>query len=332
MAPAERLTILILEVRDADTSRPLYQEASMTQEIGIVGVGRMGTEIAANLVSADRQVTAYVRRPDRIGELAALGIRPTLKLENLTHCDVVITMLPDDRAVCEVVNGANGLASLLPRGAVHLSMSTIGTATATCLASTHAVRDQGYVAAPVFGNPSAAKAKQLFIIGAGHSDYISRCQPLFDSIGQRTFSVGSDPAHANLIKLLGNMMTATTLETIAETVAVLLKRDMDPKLFIDILVNTMFGGLAHRKYGDRIVRRDYTPGFVLPLVLKDVRLALAEAEQAGAPFPSAGVVRDRLITGIARGYADLDWTALGLIAAQEAGLDYASSLEHMRKE
>jgi 3-hydroxyisobutyrate dehydrogenase-like beta-hydroxyacid dehydrogenase len=82
----------------------------------------------------------------------------------------------------------------------------------------------------------------------------------------------------------------------------------------------MFGGLAHRKYGDRIVRRDYAPGFVLPLVLKDVRLALAEAEQAGAPFPSAGVVRDRLITGIARGYADLDWTALGLIAAQEAGL------------
>ena len=292
----------------------------MTLEIGMVGLGRMGTEIAANLVSAERQVIAYIRRPDRVGELSALGIRPTLKLENLADCDVVISMLPDDNAVRDVVCGANGLASSLQRGAIHLSMSTIGTATAAFLANEHAVRDQGYVAAPVFGNPSAAKARQLFIIAAGHSADVSRCQPLFDRIGQRTFVVGSDPAHANLIKLLGNMMTATALEAIAETVAVLLKRDLDPKLFIDILINTMFGGLAHRKYGDRIVRRDYAPGFVLPLVLKDVRLALAEAEQAGAPFPSAGVVRDRLITGIARGYADLDWTALGLIAAQEAGL------------
>jgi 3-hydroxyisobutyrate dehydrogenase-like beta-hydroxyacid dehydrogenase len=292
----------------------------MASEIGVIGLGRMGTQIAANLVSAERQVTAYVRRPERIGALSTLGIRATMKLENLAHCDIVITMLPDDASVREVLYGANGLASQLQRGAIHLSMSTIGTATAEYLAREHAVRDQGYVAAPVFGNPAAATARQLFIIAAGRSADLSRCQSLFDSLGQRTFVVGSDPAHANLIKLLGNMMTATALEAIAETVAVLLKRGLDPKLFIDILINTMFGGLAHRKYGDRIVRRDYTPGFVLPLVLKDVRLALAEAEEAGAPFPSAGVVRDRLITGIARGYADLDWTALGLIAAQEAGL------------
>ena len=172
----------------------------MALEIGIVGVGRMGTEIAANLVSAERQVTAYIRRPDRVAALSALGIRPTLKLENLRHCNVVITMLPEDNAVRGVVCGANGLASRLQRGAIHLSMSTIGTATATYLASTHAVRDQGYVAAPVFGNPSAAKAKQLFIIAAGRSADVSRCQPLFDSIGQRTFVVGSDPAHSNLIK------------------------------------------------------------------------------------------------------------------------------------
>jgi 3-hydroxyisobutyrate dehydrogenase-like beta-hydroxyacid dehydrogenase len=304
----------------------------MTLEIGVVGLGRMGTEIATNLVSAERQVTAYVRRHERIGELSALGIRATLKLENLAHCDIVISMLPDDNSVREVVCSANGLASQLRRGAIHLSMSTIGTATAEFLAGKHAVRDQGYVSAPVFGNPAAARARQLFIIAAGNTADLNRCQLLFDVLGQRTFVVGSDPAHANLIKLLGNMMTATTLEMLAETAAVLLKRGLDPRHFIDILTNTMFAGLAHRTYGDRIARRDYAPGFPLPLVLKDVRLALAEAEEAGAPFPSAGVVRDRLITGIARGYGDLDWTALGLIAAQEAGLDFATSLQHMHKE
>jgi 3-hydroxyisobutyrate dehydrogenase-like beta-hydroxyacid dehydrogenase len=85
----------------------------------------------------------------------------------------------------------------------------------------------------------------------------------------------------------------------------------------------MFGGRVHRIYGDKIIRQSYTPGFVIPLALKDVRLALAEAESAGTPMPSVGVVRDRLITGIARGYAGLDWTALGLIAAEEAGLHVA---------
>ena len=212
-------------------------------------------------------------------------------------------------------------ASGLKRGAIHLSMSTISTATASQLAAEHARHGQGYVAAPVFGNPDAAKARQLFIVAAGALADVERCQPLFDSLGQKTFVVGTDPSQANLVKLLGNMMTATTLEMLGEVVAVALKRGLDPKTFIDIMTSTMFGGRAHKIYGDKIVSQSYAAGFVLPLVLKDVRLALAEAENAAAPMPSVDVVRDRLITGIARGYADLDWSALGLIAAQEAGLN-----------
>jgi 3-hydroxyisobutyrate dehydrogenase-like beta-hydroxyacid dehydrogenase len=119
------------------------------------------------------------------------------------------------------------------------------------------------------------------------------------------------------------MMTATTLEMLGEVVAVALKRGLDPKSFLDIMTSTMFGGRVQKLYGDKIVAKSYAAGFVLSLVLKDTRLALAEAETAGAPMPSVNVVRDRLITGIARGYADLDWTALGLIAAQEAGLNAA---------
>src|SRR6266576_6896564 len=107
---------------------------------------------------------------------------------------------------------------------------------------------------------------------------------------------------------------------LGEVVAVALKRGLDPKPFIDFLTSTMFGGRVHKIYGDKIIRQSYAPGFGMPLALKDVRLALAEAENAGAPMPSVSVVRDRLITGIARGYGELDWTALGLIAAEEAGL------------
>jgi 3-hydroxyisobutyrate dehydrogenase-like beta-hydroxyacid dehydrogenase len=120
-------------------------------------------------------------------------------------------------------------------------------------------------------------------------------------------------------------MMATTLEMLGETIALLRKRGLDPKLFVDVLTNTMFGGRAHRVYGDRIVAQSYAPGFALPLALKDVRLALAEAEDARAPMPTVSIVRDRLITGSARDYADLDWTALSLIAAEEAGIKAARS-------
>jgi 3-hydroxyisobutyrate dehydrogenase-like beta-hydroxyacid dehydrogenase len=294
-------------------------------EIGFVGLGQMGTAMAANLAAAGRRVIAYIRRPDRMGKLEAMGLKPTTDMGDLLDCELVISMLPDDAAVREVVfgrddNDLGGLAAGLMPGATHLSMSTIGTATASLLASEHARHGQSYVAAPVFGNPDAAKARQLFIVAAGASADVERCRPILDALGQRTFVIGADPQDANLFKLLGNMMSATALEMLGEVVAVVRKRGLDPRPFIELMTSTMFGGRAHKIYGDKIARQDYAAGFVLPLVLKDVRLALAEAENAGVPMPSVSVVRERLITGIARGYGELDWTALGLIAAEDAGL------------
>jgi 3-hydroxyisobutyrate dehydrogenase-like beta-hydroxyacid dehydrogenase len=294
-------------------------------EIGFVGLGQMGTAMAANLAAAGRRVIAYIRRPDRMGKLEAMGLKPTTDMGDLLDCELVISMLPDDAAVREVVfgrddNDLGGLAAGLMPGATHLSMSTIGTATASLLASEHARHGQSYVAAPVFGNPDAAKARQLFIVAAGASADVERCRPILDALGQRTFVIGADPQDANLFKLLGNMMSATALEMLGEVVAVVRKRGLDPRPFIELMTSTMFGGRAHKIYGDKIARQDYAAGFVLPLVLKDVRLALAEAEKSSVPMPSVSVVRDRLITGIARGYGELDWTALGLIAAEDAGL------------
>jgi 3-hydroxyisobutyrate dehydrogenase-like beta-hydroxyacid dehydrogenase len=300
-------------------------------EIGFVGLGNMGAAMAANLAASGRRVIAYVRRPDQIGKLEALGLRPTTDIGDLLDCKVVISMLPDDDAVREIVFGhrdigLDGLAAGLMPGAIHLSMSTISTAAASLLASEHGRNGQGYVAAPVFGNPDAARARQLFIIVAGVPADVERCQPILDNLGQRTFVIGADPQDANLVKLLGNMMSATALEMLGEVVAVVRKRGLDPQPFVDIMTSTMFGGRAHKIYGDKIARQTYAAGFVLPLVLKDVRLALAEAEKAGVPMPSVGVVRDRLITGIARGYGDLDWTALARIAEEEAGLYAVSSV------
>jgi 3-hydroxyisobutyrate dehydrogenase-like beta-hydroxyacid dehydrogenase len=294
--------------------------------IGFVGLGHMGIAMAANLAAAGRQVIAYVRRAEQMGKLGALGLKPTTDIADVSDCEFVISMLPDDAAVREVVSGrpelgADGLAKRLIPGAIHLSMSTISTAASSELASEHARYGQGYVAAPVFGNPDAAKARQLFVIAAGVPADVERCRPIFDALGQQTFRVGSAPATANLIKLVGNAMSAATLEILGEVLALARKRGLDPQEVLAILTGTMFGSRVHRIYGGKIAGQQYAVGgFVFPLALKDIRLALNEADSAGVPMPSVSVVRDRLITGIARGYSELDWSALGLLAAEEAGL------------
>jgi 3-hydroxyisobutyrate dehydrogenase-like beta-hydroxyacid dehydrogenase len=293
--------------------------------IGFAGLGRMGTAMAANLAASGAHVIAYVRRTNHMPMLEALNIQPTTNIAKLFGCSFVISMLPDDNAAREIVFGRQdvgsvGLVNGMMPGAIHLSMGTLSTATASQLASAHAQHGQGYVAAPVFGNPTAAKARQLYIAAAGPPDDVERCRPLLDDLGWQTFVIGTDPAQANLFKLLGNMLTATTLETLGEIAAVIRKRGLDPQPFMNLMTSTNFGGRAHRIYGDKIASQSYEAGFVIPLALKDVRLALAEAETAGAPMPSVGIVHDRMITGIARGYGELDWTALGLIAAEEAGI------------
>ena len=291
-------------------------------KLGFVGLGLMGTAMAANLARAGYALHALVRRPEQINQLQMPGITPTLHLPDLFDCDIVLSMLPDDQAVRSVFfgtnNGIDGLADHLPNAAIHICMSTTSTAAAAEFADAHQRRGQGYVAAPVFGNPDAAKARQLAIIVAGPALHCERVRPLVENFG-RIFVVGAEAVQANLIKLLGNMMTATSLEVLAEVTTVLRKRGLDPQQFVDIMTGTMFGSRVHSIYGNRIVTGDYAPGLSMLLALKDVRLALAEAEQAGAPMPSVSLVRDRMITAIARGHASLDWTALGLVAQEEAG-------------
>jgi 3-hydroxyisobutyrate dehydrogenase-like beta-hydroxyacid dehydrogenase len=340
-----------LELRCVPTARPAIRDRGDTSpggppsdaqrliepRVGFIGLGRMGVAMATNLVQGGCNVVGLVRRRDRLDELSALGLTPTVDIADLFDCAIVVSMLPDDAAVRQVVFGRHaasepdGLAAGLMPGSVHLSMSTISTAAAAEMAAEHARCGQGYVAAPVFGNPDAARARQLFVIAAGAAADVDRCGPILDLLGQRTFVVDTNPAIANLIKLAGNVMTATTVEMLGEVLALARKRGIDPELLLDILTSTMFGSRAHTIYGAKIAAQRYAPGgFVFPLALKDVRLALAEAEAAGVPMPSVSVVRDRLIAGMARGYADLDWSALGLLAAEEAGLGRADTIGQAR--
>jgi hypothetical protein len=161
--------------------------------IGFVGLGRIGTVMAANLVAAGHKVIVYVRRREQIEQLAALGLDSRTDIADLFECEFVITMLPY-AAVPEIVlepqdfPGGGLTAGMMP-SAIHLSMSTISTATTSQLARELAHYGQGYIAAPVFGNPDAARARELFIVAAGAEADLDRCQPIFAALGQQVFRV-----------------------------------------------------------------------------------------------------------------------------------------------
>ncbi|MBN8913925.1 MAG: NAD(P)-dependent oxidoreductase, partial [Rhizobiales bacterium] len=282
--------------------------------IGFIGLGRMGLPMASNLAAAGNKVIAYNRHPERHEALAAAGLTPTEKLGDLFSCGLVVSMVSDNQAATEIVFGQTGawpwagLAAGLRKGAVHLSMSTIGPDVSTRLAAEHARHDQGYVAAPVFGNPDAAKAHELVIVAAGTAELLQRCEPVFAALGTRTFVVGAAPASANLIKIAGNAMLASTLATFGEVLAFVRKSGIEPTAFYEIMTSSLFGGRAHKIYGARMVAEDFAPGFTFPLALKDLTLVLAAAQAAAVPMPSISVVRDRLLAAIAQGYGDLDWS------------------------
>ncbi|HTZ71835.1 MAG TPA: NAD-binding protein, partial [Acetobacteraceae bacterium] len=145
--------------------------------------------------------------------------------------------------------------------------------------------------------------------------------PLLQRLGQRLFPLGDDPGAANLMKLGSNVLTALTLQSMGEVLALVRKGGIDGHAAFDIFGNSFFDGRVHKIYGAKIVEENYLPpGMTAPLAAKDLRLALAEAEHSRVPMPAASLVHDRLVAMLARGWAELDWSALGLLAAADAGL------------
>jgi len=230
-------------------------------------------------------------------------------------------MLADDAAVESVVFGLEGVIDVLREGAVHVSMSTISVALSERLATAHANARQRFVAAPVFGRPEAAAARKLFIVAAGAPDVVDACRPLFDAMGQQTFPVGDEPKTANLVKLSGNFLIASVIEALGEALALVGKAGIDGRRYLDLLTSTLFTAPLYKNYGRQIVEQRFEPaGFAAPLGEKDIRLTLAAAEALRVPMPLASLLRDRFLTLLARGGEALDWSAIGQLAAKDAGL------------
>jgi 3-hydroxyisobutyrate dehydrogenase-like beta-hydroxyacid dehydrogenase len=283
--------------------------------ISVVGIGRMGQGMAANLAKAGHRVIVYSRRG-----VSVEGTTNANSLAEACAAECVITMLSDDAALEQIVSG--GLSEHLPAGSRHVSMETISPALSAKLAALHEAAGRAYVAAPVVGRPDAAAAARLFILAAGAPASVEHCQPLFAAMGQRTFVLGERPEMAHTAKLGVNFLIAAVLESLGEAFALMRKSGLQADQFLDLLTSTIFTAPVYVNYGKLIAEQKYEPaGFKLPLGMKDVRLVLAAADAARVPMPVAGIVRDHMLEALAHGQEDMDWSSIARVIAGNAGLD-----------
>jgi len=289
-------------------------------EIGFIGLGNMGEAMARNLLKAGHTLRVYNRTRSRAEALVKEGASFAETPAAACSSGIVATMLADDAALEAAVFGEDGILAGLPRGGVHIAHSTISTGLARRLSHAHHERGQDFLAAPVFGRPEAAEAARLLVVAAGPPEALDRCRPLLEAMGRKLLVLGPDPAAANVAKLAGNFLIASMLESLGEAFALMRKSGVKPATFLE-LVGSFFQSPIYENYGKAIAEQRYEPaGFKLGLGLKDLRLVTAAADEAAAPMPMASLIRDNLLSGIAQGMEDLDWSAVARVAALKAGL------------
>lgn len=290
-------------------------------DVGFIGLGTMGSRVAENLIKAGNKVRVWNRDRRAVDALARLGAQPVASAREAFSGDAVFSMLADDDAVRQVIEP---LLDAAPKGLVHVNMATISIALARELAARHREHGLFYVAAPVFGRPLLASSAKLTIVVAGDPGAIARVQPLLSVIGQRTWPMGAEPERANVVKLAGNVLLGAAVEAMSEASALASRNGIEPADLLDVLTNGVFTAPAYQMYGAAIAEQRYDPpGFKLKLTLKDLRLALAAAEDVSVPMPLADVVHESLLEAFANGDGERDLAALATVSMRRAGEHHA---------
>jgi len=294
----------------------------MSESIGFIGLGSMGFPIARNLLTSGYRVRVFNRTKAKAMPLVKAGATLVDREEEVFETGgIVFSILSDDDAVRSVTVGNAEFLRRLGPGGVHVSMSTISPATARYLAEQHSKHEVSYLGSPVSGRPDRAAARKLFVLLAGKREAKERVRPLLETIGERIFDFGEDPWSSNIAKLALNFNVLAAVECMAESFAFAEKNGIARARMAELLSETLFGGIVYKGYGQQVAQQIYEPAaFRLRLGWKDLRLLLETAQETGTPMPVGSLLRDRMLTAIAKERGDFDWSAIALAASEDAGL------------
>ncbi len=278
-------------------------------QVGFLGLGTMGAAMASRLVGTV-DLVPWNRSTGALEQFTAMGIEPASTAKEALACELSFSMLANDAVTDEILATEN-----LVSGTIHVCMASVSPALATKLAARFEEAQATFVSAPVVGRPHVAESGQLNILAAGPKDAIDKAQSIFDLMGKRTWILGVAPSKANLVKIAVNYNILHTIQSLAESVAVVEKHGINSAEFIDVLTGTLFAGVAHTGYGAQVANSSYEPTmFSIELGRKDLALAMQAAEEVGLQLPSANLLDGLLEQALSD--PDLeskDWAAMAEI-------------------
>jgi 3-hydroxyisobutyrate dehydrogenase-like beta-hydroxyacid dehydrogenase len=282
-------------------------------KIGFIGLGNLGTPIAANILESGHELFVYNRTASKTKELTDKGATACSTIKELAAaCAVIVTMVSDDKALQSISEGPDGLIKNMQPGGIHISMSTILPLTADNLAQQHTQNGSQYLAAPVFGRPDAARARKLNFVVSGDATLRQQFEQLLkDAGGAGVWDFGDTITAANTVKLCGNFTIAAAMEAIGESAALANNSGVDAQKMWAFFSQTIFNTPLYQNYSKIIVNRQFEPAaFTMTLGLKDINLVLSQASQVQQKMPLANLLQKHMQQVIEKQSPDMDWSAV----------------------
>jgi 2-hydroxy-3-oxopropionate reductase len=298
--------------------------ADPKETIGFIGLGVMGKPMAKNLIKRGYSLIVHNRSRASVDELKAAGATPASSAADVARqSSVVITMLPDTPDVEAVLTGADGVISALRPDTIVVDMSSISPVAARRLASLVAKKGGSMLDAPVSGGEIGAINGALSIMVGGDAAAFSRVKPVLECMGnpERIVHIGSEPGSGQVCKVCNQMAIGGALAGVSEAMALARKAGVDPALVRQALLGGFASSRVLEVHGERMLKKNYVPGFRTKLYQKDLRIANETAASLGVAVPATAIVSQLINALVASGGADLDYSALGTVLFNLAGLE-----------
>jgi len=289
--------------------------------VGFIGLGIMGSRMAANVARAGHELTVWNRTRARAEAFAAAhgaAVADTPAALGAS-CDVVVSIVVDGPQVERVLLGDDGVAQRAADGLLCIDMSTIAPREAQAIADRLAQRGIGFLDAPVTGSAPKAEDGTLAIMVGGAADDLERARPVLDAMGETIVHVGP-VGHGQAVKVLSNALAAANVVALAQALLVGKRAGLDLERMTEVLPLSAGGSRMAELKAAPMLAHDFAPLFKLEHMLKDVGLALDAAGAAGAPFPAAAEARELLSAAAGRGLGERDFAAVLAVLEDLAGV------------
>jgi len=289
-------------------------------KVAWIGMGNMGTPMAINLAKAGNEVTVYNRNAAKCDPAVEEGcVKANSVAEAAKGAEFVFTMLSDSKAVCEVITGEGGICSVMEAGQVVIDSSTISLEASDACNQEIVAKGGQFLRAPVSGSTVLAKSGALTLLCSGPKDAYDKTFPLFEKMTAKQFYLG-DGDGARAMKLGLNMMIATSLQMLAESLTLCEKSGIEWGTALDVIAGSVLASPLIAYKIPPIKERKYDPAFTTALMAKDLDLALSVAKQLGVCAPATALTKQMLEANVARGNAEKDFAYLIPLIEEMSGL------------